>query len=247
MQRARRLTSIAISAVLGVTALSACRSEPGVAAYIGDRKITEDQVSAILDDARSKVPPGGHVAGATPAPEQPEGAPPQATEVKAPTRSAVVSALVVGDICRRLATEKGFQPKEQAPVDRFAEQMGLPAGSDHVRNLVELDACLAGMPAGNPVAPTPEEMADLVARGKAAGVVPPEVKVEEAATQLDGELLRGRLAMRNTLAEALKTYRVTVSPRYRPLEYTVLPFSDGTPALAVQVAGGGSDTVIDAR
>ena len=51
MQRARRLAPIAVVAALGIIALTGCRAQPDVAAYIGDRQITENQVTGILDDA----------------------------------------------------------------------------------------------------------------------------------------------------------------------------------------------------
>jgi len=243
MQRARRLASIAVIAVLGTTVLSACRSDSSVAAYVGDRKITEDEVSKVLDDARSKVPPGGHVAGATPQP----GTAPGAGEVKAPTRSEVVSTLVMREVCTRLAADKGFKPVEQAPADRVAEQLGLPPGSSYVQIFAEVDACKSGIPAGQPVAPTQQELSDLVAKGRTAGVIPPDAKDDEAGRQLDGELLRGMLATRNTLASAVADFDVVVNPRYRPLSYTVLPFSNGSSAVSLEIGESGSGTVIDAR
>lgn len=239
MQRARRLTSIAVIAVLGATVLSACRSDSSVAAYLGDRKITEDEVSSVLDDARSKVPPSGQAAGATPQPGAPE--------VKAPSRAQVVSTLVMREICQRLAAEKGFKPMEQAPLEAVAGQLGLPPGARYVQIFAELDACRAGLPVTQTVAPTQRELMDIVARGRAAGVIPPDAKDQEAGQQLDGDVLRRALAMRNILAEATADTKITVNPRYRPLEYPVLTFSDNSPALVVSIGHSGPDTVIDAR
>jgi hypothetical protein len=53
MHRARRLASVAVVASLAVTGLSACRSQPTVAAYVGDQRITEDQVQSIWDNAKA--------------------------------------------------------------------------------------------------------------------------------------------------------------------------------------------------
>ncbi|MEO3923537.1 hypothetical protein ABGB07_06715 [Micromonosporaceae bacterium B7E4] len=239
MQRARRLASIAVIAVLGTTVLSACRSDSSVAVYLGDKKITEDEVTSVLDDVRSKVPPGGHAPGATPAPDAPE--------VKAPTRAQVVGTLVMRELCLKLAADKGFKPSEQAPIEEVARATGLPADSRYVRLFSELDACRAGIPVSQPVAPTQEELMDVVARGRAAGVIPPDAKDGEAGQQLDGDVLRRALAMRNTLTEALESSDVTVNPRYRPLEYPVLTFSDSSPALVVPIGQSGADTVVDAR
>ncbi|GAA3772396.1 hypothetical protein GCM10022225_69720 [Plantactinospora mayteni] len=239
MQRARRLASIAVIAVLGTTVLSACRSDSSVAVYLGDKKITEDEVTSVLDDVRSKVPPGGHEPGATPAPDAPE--------VKAPARAQVVGTLVMREVCLKLAADKGFTPSEQAPIEQVAQATGLPADSRYVRLFSELDACRAGIPVAQPVAPTQEELMDVVARGRVAGVIPEEAKDAEAGQQLDGDVLRRALAMRNTLVEALENSDLTVNPRYRPLEYPVLTFSDGSPALVIPIGQSGADTVIDAR
>ncbi len=88
------------------------------------------------------------------------------------------------------------------------------------------------------MAPSEQELADLVAAGKRAGAMPAEVTVEQAATQLDGEQLRFALANRNSLAEAVEAYDVTVNPRYRPLVFPVLSFSGEAPIVAVGVPLG---------
>ncbi|MFY1687826.1 hypothetical protein [Plantactinospora sp. WMMB782] len=248
MQRARRLASIAVIAVLGSTVLSACRSDSSVAVYLGDKKITEDEVSSVLDDVRSKASPAAEPAAIEQAGAEPAATPaPDAPEPKTPSRAEVVGTLVMREVCLKLAADKGFEPSEQAPVERVAEATGLPANSRYVRLFSELDACRAGIPVTQPVAPTQQELMDVVARGRAAGVIPKDAKDGEAGQQLDGEVLRRALAMRNVLTEALESTDVTVNPRYRPLEYPVLTFSDGSPALVVPIGSAGSDTVIDAR
>ncbi|MEQ4302911.1 hypothetical protein ABNF97_16190 [Plantactinospora sp. B6F1] len=238
MQRVRRLASIAVIAVLGTTALSACRSDSSVAVYLGDKQITEEEVTSVLDDARSKVSPSGQP-GATPEPGAPES--------KAPTRREVVTTLVMREVCLKLAADKGFKPSEQAPIEEIARVTGLPADSRYARLFSEVDACRAGIPVTQPVAPTQEELMDVVARGRAAGVIPPDAKDGEAGQQLDGDVLRRALTMRNALVEALESTDVTVNPRYRPLEYPVLTFSDSSPAVVVPIGQAGSDTVIDPR
>ncbi|MBE1484951.1 hypothetical protein [Plantactinospora soyae] len=244
MQRARRLASIAVIAVLGTTVLSACRSDSTVAAYVGDRKITEDEVTKVLDDARSKVPPGGHVPTAEPtAPPEP-GTPPEGAEVKAPTRSEVVRVLVMSEVCERFAVGKNFTSPERPPADEWAKQQGLPPGSRYVEHSLDLAICVAGIPEGQ-AEPTKEELQSLVALGRSTGAVPPDAKDEEAGKQLDQPQLRGGLALRNTLTQAVADQKVTVNPRYRPLEYPVL-FLSGTPAVSVTVGQGGLDTVVDA-
>lgn len=53
MHRVRRLASAAVVAALAVTVLSACRSQPTVAAYVGNQRITEARVQTVWDDAKN--------------------------------------------------------------------------------------------------------------------------------------------------------------------------------------------------
>ncbi|MGC5052640.1 hypothetical protein ACLQ2S_14425 [Micromonospora sp. DT48] len=231
--RARRLAAVA-SVAIGLVALTGCRSEPGVAAYVGDHRITEDAVTDIIDDASAKNPmPTGED-------ELPPGQGPQL-----PGRSQVVSTLVLTEICDRVSADKGYRPQGQVDPAQVGRSIGLNPETGYVRQLAELYTCLSAIPIGTPVAPTEQELIDLVAAGKRAGAVPPEVTVEQAAGQLDGEQLRQALANRNALREAAETYDVTVNPRYRPLVFPVLSFTGNTIAVGVPLGEPASDAVTD--
>ncbi|WBB77448.1 hypothetical protein O7606_14245 [Micromonospora sp. WMMD882] len=237
--RARRLVAVA-SVAVGLVALAGCRSEPGVAAYVGDQRITEDAVTRILDELRTE-------ATGAPSPEQPAEQPGQPGGAPAgptlPPRGQVVSTLVLGEVCERLSAEKGYRPQAEVPVEQVSQQLGFPTDATYPQRVAELYTCLSGVPSGEPVAPTEQEMADLVAAGKRAGAIPPEVTVEQAATQLDGQQLRSALATRNALAEAIDGYDVTVNPRYRPLAFPVLSFTGDVAAVSVPLGEAGSDAV----
>ncbi|MFI6821795.1 hypothetical protein ACIBJE_12705 [Micromonospora sp. NPDC050187] len=239
--RARRLVAVA-SVAVGLVALSGCRSEPGVAAYIGDQRITEEAVTRILDelrdDAASSTPE-------QPATDQPAGQPGAPGEPRLPGRGEVVSTLVLGEVCQRLSAEKGYRPQNEVPVEQISQQLGYPTNTAYPQRVAELYTCLSGVPAGAPVAPTEQEMTDLVKAGKKAGAIPDEVTVEQAASQLDGQQLRTALATRNALAEAVEGYDVTVNPRYRPLSFRVLSFPGDVAAVSVPLGEAGSDAVTD--
>ncbi|MFC0004572.1 hypothetical protein [Micromonospora siamensis] len=237
--RARRLVAVA-SVAVGLVALSGCRTEPGVAAYVGDHRITEDAVTGILDELKGKLP----TQEPAQAPAGQESAAPAASRL--PARSQVVSTLVLLDVCRKASEEKGYRAQGQVQAQQVAQQFGLPADAAYPQRVAELYTCLSGVPAGEPVAPTKEELTDLVAAGKKAGAIPPEVTVEQAAGQLDGDQLRSALATRKTLAEAVSGYDVTVNPRYRPLAFPVLSFSGDVPAISVPLGEAGNDAVVDA-
>ncbi|PZF93260.1 hypothetical protein [Micromonospora endophytica] len=227
--RARRLLAVA-SVAVGLVALSGCRSEPGVAAYVGDHRITEDAVTEVIDDAREKNPAPAETA------ETPQM--PAAPAPRLPGRSEVVSVLVLTEVCDRISAAEGYQPQREVDPAQIAQGIGLSPDTGYVRQTAELYDCLSGIPVGEPVAPTEQELAELVAAGKRAGAVPADVTVEQAASQLDGEQLRFALANRNSLAQAVEAYDVTVNPRYRPLVFPVLSFSAETPIVAVGVPLG---------
>ncbi len=231
--RARRLVAVA-SVAVGLVALSGCRSEPGVAAYVGDHRITEDAVTGIIDDVRAKNP--------TPT-EAVESIPGQ--EVRLPGRTEVVSTLLLGEVCERVSAAEGYRSQGQADPAQVAQQLGLSPDTDYVRRVAELYTCLSGIPVGAPVAPTEQELADLVAAGKRAGAIPADVTVEQAAPQLDGDQLRQALANRDSLAAAVKAHDVTVNPRYRPVEFPLLSFSGNVVAVGVPLGEPASDAVTD--
>ncbi|SCG74634.1 hypothetical protein GA0070609_5011 [Micromonospora echinaurantiaca] len=237
--RARRLVAVA-SVAVGLVALSGCRAEPGVAAYVGDHRITEDAVTAVLDDARVKNPAPTSAATPSPGEEQPDLPGPQL-----PARRQVASVLVLTEVCERVSAERNYQPRGQAMPQQVAQEVGLSPESDYVRRLAELYTCLSGMPVGEPVEPTAQDIADVIAAGRKAGAISAEMTDEVAGRQLNDDQLRGALAIRKALAEAVEGHDVTVNPRYRPLEFPVLTFSGGAPAVNVPLGEPGSDAVTD--
>ncbi|WP_018218598.1 hypothetical protein [Salinispora vitiensis] len=229
--RARRLVAAA-SVVVGLVALTGCRTEPGVAAYVGDQRITEDTVDSILDELRDSR-------AATEAPELGGPAP------ELPPRSQVVGTWVVGTLCDQVSADQGYQPLGRVEPVQVAGQLGLPPESEYVRQLAALHTCRSGLPAGNSVAPTEQELAEVIAAGRAAGVISPDTPDAVVAGQLDVPQLRNALASRRVLAEAAGEYDVTVNPRYRPLEFPVLNFSSEVAAVSVLLGEPGSDAVTD--
>jgi len=240
MQRVRRLASITVIALVGVVALAACRSEPGIAAYIGGQQITEDQVDSVVDDMSEQLKAEGEAAGA-------DADALAAAAERLPSRNQVVSVIVLGDLCRQLQAERGFDPRSEHTADQISQGMGLPPGADYVQDVADLYTCLSGIEAGDPVTPTGEELALLVERGRQAGVIPQEVADADAATQLDGDQLRAALATRDAIAEAVADYDVTVNPRYRPLEFPVLSFQGDIAAVSVALGDPDSGTVTERR
>src|SRR3954466_10173862 len=104
MRRARRLVSVAVVASLAVIGLSACRSAPAMAAYVGDVKIADTRAQAVYDEV--------HNACAAPGP-RPAGAPAPA-EV---TRDDVVGVLVGAQLLPELAKQQNVSLPASVPVE----------------------------------------------------------------------------------------------------------------------------------
>ncbi|MET7880379.1 hypothetical protein ACPXB1_02065 [Micromonospora sp. DT68] len=233
--RARRLVAVA-SVSLGLVALSGCRAEPGTAAYIGDQRITDSEVTAAMNDLRTKNP--------TPTAAPDASGQPAAPGPQLPELADVVRVLVLTNVCEKVSAEEGYQPRSQVSADQAAQQLGLTPDTGYVREMAKLFTCLSGLPA-EPVEPTEQEMADVIAAGRGGGNIPPEVSDEDAARQLDGEQLRGALGTKRVLAEAVERYDVTISPRYRPLEFPLLSFSGDVAAVSVPLGEPDSGAVTD--
>ncbi|MFI7607160.1 hypothetical protein ACIBTV_18735 [Micromonospora sp. NPDC049366] len=229
--RARRLVAVA-SVAVGLVALAGCRTEPGVAAYVGDHRITEEQVTSIVEELRPEVT-------ASPSADEEQAADPAQPGAPQVSRSEVVTTLVLLDVCRQLSADNGYQPRGQVSPEQVAQQTALPAEAVYVKRFAELHTCMSGVPGSQPVAPTKAELDKIIEIGRAAGAIPAEFTDEQAASRLDGDQLRAALASRKTLVEAADAYDVSVNPRYRPLVYPLLSFEAGVPAVSVPLGEEG--------
>ncbi|HEX2774322.1 MAG TPA: hypothetical protein VHN18_18090 [Micromonosporaceae bacterium] len=219
-----RLASVAALAAAGLLVFSGCgRAQPGVAAYVGNTDIPETRVTAIIDEVKDAIG--------------------EAEPARLPKRGVVVSTLVLNDVCARFSADDKLKPQNQITPQQVAQAFGVPENAAYAQETAKLHTCLSGLPAGEPVAPTAEDLAEIVARGKEAGAIPKDVPNEQAAAQLDGDQLRAALANRKVLADAVARYDVTVNPRYRPLEFPVLSFQGNAAAVTVPVGEADSGAV----
>src|SRR5262245_45285808 len=103
MQRARRAALCALLALLGGFALAGCRTEPSVAAYVGDARYSLAEVDRIVATAES-----GKDAAVT------------------ADRQWVVRLIVTRDLARQLAAERGLtvEPDQADAPDRSQSPSG---------------------------------------------------------------------------------------------------------------------------
>ena len=220
MQRVRRFASIAVVASLAVAGLSACRSEPTVAAYVGDSgRITETRVQEIWDDARTEL---------TEAAAQQPGASagPAAMPI---TRGDIVRTLVSADVLAQAAQRQNVTVPANLPLGDYATQLRLPQTAEYVRLYAESDARIRLLrdKAQNAPAPTDadlREVYDVLIKSKG---IEGGTTFEQFKTNLPPEnltLVKTAAAVRNQVAEVTKAMRIRVNPRYQPLTIPVLEF-----------------------
>ena len=111
----RRLVAAAVLGALAVTAVAGCRSQPTVAAYVGDKTYDTAKVEQIYDEARTS-----HAASASPGPTATPSARPEAPV----SRQQIVAALVGRDLAAAVVAEKGLT-KAQIDLAVLALECGI--------------------------------------------------------------------------------------------------------------------------
>ncbi|AEV81825.1 hypothetical protein ACWT_0811 [Actinoplanes sp. SE50] len=200
---------MAVIASLAVAGLSACRSEPSVAAYVGDTRITEKQVERIADEAQ-RARAG---AGATPIP-----------------RSEVVRLLVARPLLDQLAARHQVTLPANLPYDQYAKLIGLPADNELLHLIVDngtLQQAVSQKITG-PATLSDDDLRDVYQRPEVQKALPPGTSLEQFRSVLSNADLKAGvqagIGLRNELAEVAAPLHVTINPRYQPLELVTYTF-----------------------
>lgn len=221
MQRVRRLASIVVVGCLGVGGLSACRSEPSVAAYVGDTaKITETRVQEIWDNTSAEL--------TSAVAEQAD--PAAGTPAMPITRADIVRTLVGHDVLADVAKREGATVPGDLPLSDYANQLRLPPTAEYVRLYAETDGLLRALRTkvqATAADPTDDDLREVYSVLLGAGQVPAGTTFDQFKTQLRPEdlaLVKTAAAVRKEVAELTDTLDITVNPRYQPLSISVLEF-----------------------
>ncbi|MGK5680920.1 hypothetical protein [Actinoplanes sp. URMC 104] len=216
--------------------LSACRSEPSVAAYVGDSaRITEARVQQVWDNAYSALTAA---AAEQPAqPQQPEGSqaepgtgPSDAPVTMPITRTDIVRTLVGHDVLADVAQREGVTLPSNLPLGDYATQLRLPQNAEYVRLYAEFDGLIRGLRSkvqSNAPAATDDDLRQVFDVLVEQGEVPGNTTFEQFKTQLPAEnlqLVKTAAAVRQEVAELTDKMDITVNPRYQPLGIPVLEF-----------------------
>jgi hypothetical protein len=203
-----RLALLAVAALAGL-ALSACQRDPSIAASVGSEKITETQVDGVIADAQQDRP--------APAPAAP-GAPSPTLAPVAIDRADVVRYLVLDKMCTADQARRHFQTQDSGQTGQVANSLAISPNSQFAKLVGHMSACLAGETADvAPVTPTDDEVSEVYDRAVAGGIqVPGKAELKTDAS------VQHAIALKRTLQDQAKAQGVSVSPRYRALEVTLL-------------------------
>jgi hypothetical protein len=223
--RRSRLPRVALVLAVGVgLVLAGCRSSPTVAAYVGSTAISEAQVDTVIANARAA------------AAAEPGTAP--------PSRSAVVTTLVLDRVCHSEQAKRGFADNPIS-VDQIRQLENVPANSDYATARSSVYSCLAGVPVSDAGAASQAELRDIYDRAKAKGLV--SVPFEQIKAQLAADSgVQQALAVNRELTALVQHGDVTVNPRYRPMEFPISDLGSGQTLIALPVGEPPSDAVHDA-
>ncbi|HEV7712598.1 MAG TPA: hypothetical protein VGP16_30680, partial [Asanoa sp.] len=237
------LASIVVVAALGLGGLAACRSEPTVAAYLGDRKVTDAQVTQIFDGAKT-------TATATPAadPAQPE---PSGAPVPGPavSRQQVVDLEVSLDLGRQVAKDQGVQQVNAVTVDQVASELSVAAESTYAKDYTEwvnLSQGIFAKISANPGKATDDQLRgvyDALVKVKAIEPGFDLAKIKQAFG--DGEFVAAAYQLTALLDKAASASKTSVNPRYLPLSAPMVVSSQSGAVFYDLPYLEGSDTVSD--
>jgi hypothetical protein len=201
MPSPRRSAVFAVLVLLAGLVFAGCgRAQPGTAAYVGTFRITEKHIDAMVDEVRRSAPN-----------RTPDG-----------IRILVVSTLVLSELAEKAARENSIQVPSPA-YDEVARSTGLPADSDLVRAIAELDAAGGALiEKATPVQPTDRDVRAIYDGLMSSQSIPDSTTFEDAAQQIRSNAsLPGVLGARELLLEQAEKIGLDVNPRYRPLTASI--------------------------
>ncbi len=224
LQRLRVLVAVVVG--VGGLALAGCRSAPTVAAYVGDRTVTEAQVDTVVTNVTAAVAaePGTH----------------------APTRTEVVATLVLDVVCTHAPSQK--QPDAQPITAETVKQAeAVPANSDYAQARARVYACLSSIPvpADGP-APTEAQLRDVFDRAVAGKLVPEDSSFADLKDRIAADPgVSNALALRTTVVGLMEREHVTMNPRYRPVDFALFA-PQGATLVAMTLGQPGAGVASDA-
>jgi hypothetical protein len=207
MQRVRHLAVLAVLTLVGGLALAGCRSEPGVAAYVGNEKITVDRVDDVIA-AVDKV-------NAQRTTETQPGPIPI-------SRQLVLGLLVYSDLAQQLMDQKNLE-EDGTFVEAAASNYGIPVDHPYAellgRYLNRIDVLTKN--AGT-ATPSKDQLLRYYHAGVDAQIFRPGLSDDVVVRGLQSPAIAADLNVQAMIDDLGKKQDLTVNPRYAPLPMPLL-------------------------
>jgi len=206
--------------------LTGCRADTKVAAYVGDEQLTEADVDRMISGVTTAVE---ELKKSNPA------TPPDPASLQIPGRGDIVLIYVVDRLCAQR------QDREKFPTGQLTDeqrQQLVPLPTEYYQLRLHAFSCMRGIPPSQSQ-PTEADLRELYDRAAAKGLL--NTSYEEIKGRLAADPdIRAAIASKHDLAEMSAAGRLSVNPRYRPLEYLVNDFQTGVRLVVVILGEPGS-------
>jgi len=232
MQRVRHLAVLAVLTLVGGLVLAGCRSEPGVAAYVGNEKITVDRVDSVIA-AVDKVN-AQRTAETQPGPIP-------------ISRQLVLGLIVYGELEQQLISEKRLNA-DSGNIDAVAQTYGIPVDHPYAQLLgAYFDRFSILRKNAGTATPSKEQILRYYHAGVAAQVFPAGASDDVVLANLHGAGVTADLNVQAMIDELAKKRNVTVNPKYAELPMPVLiATQQGNVIAGLQFGRTGEPFVTDA-
>lgn len=249
----RSFAAVALLAVLTLGVVTACRAEPGVAAYVGDVEITHEQVDEVVAEIRALVEERSDAELEGLASELGEE---ELTELRQ-TRQDEIDQESVGahdHVAVLLAmTEAGSQYAEShqldvpAPMpDAVAEQMGIPADHPYVVLLAEHHVVMTALRRqAQPTDPSEADQREAFENLRHEGR-PVADEFEEVQHFFNFQSMGPQVGFRDLLLEVATETEIVINPRYHAVYEVPIQIAQATSWLAVPLEES-SSAVVDSQ
>ncbi len=185
----RKFATVAVLGLLAVGGLSACRSDAGTAAWVGNHRITQAEVSSITSKAKLPVS----------------------------AEPITLESLVFSEVAARYAAAHNIkaQPVPEALLQSIATGYSVDEHSEFAQNFATAymwNQTL--MSAAKPTTPTDAQIADVYDRAVKAGAAPAGQLADSAAAIKSSVNVGQSITVQQELSQAVKDYNVSINPRY---------------------------------
>ncbi|WP_327008230.1 hypothetical protein OHA72_13825 [Dactylosporangium sp. NBC_01737] len=193
-----RIRVLALVAALAVTSLAGCRSDPDVAAYLGEDAVTIAEVRGIAADLTFAPAQRGQVTG------------------------YVLGSMIIREVGGRIAAERSLTVRQETTPAMVAQYYDLPADARIVTLVTDTQNILLTLAAAvAPVEPDRDQQrAAFEALYFPSGrPVSERYTFEQIQYLLNRDSIGRMIALRRLLDDAVATSGITVNPRYAGLTY----------------------------